>query len=1184
MFRNAIALFSASLVFCFSSSTVKAQAGFVRHSVTNNLNGAYWAYARDVDGDGNMDLTTAEYQGISLWSGDGNGGFSRTTLGALKGAWGTFAEDIDGDGRIDVLGVSPTTDEVVWYKNNGGGFNTGQMIDNAGMDPEAVSAADFDGDGDNDVVVAMWEDGEIVWYEYQGGNNWVKNVLDSGVSGAHSVWTADFNNDGRPDIAASGSGKTMWYRNEGGSFTKRTLSSNGALSVFAADIDGDGWMDILRTQRNNGDVDWFKNSGGSFSEINIAQNFEASWSVSAGDIDGDGDVDVVAAGFEKDVIMAWFNDGNQNFGSGVVVDQVNRPRAVFAGKIDKDSDDDIVSAIRGDSDLAWYEALGGIGTFEEITISSPQSNETYTPGQNVPISWSYVGSFGFVDIEFSTDNGLNWSLIADDEINNGSYSWIAPNENSQECRIRISDAADAKPSSQSDAFSIFTTANSLSLLQPNDGGAILSESEYEIKWTSLGVINNINIDLSINNGMTWSPVVSSVANDGSYLWTTPYIQSSDCKIRISDAADSSVSDISRDIFSISASPGSLPEISGLFPTEGAPGTRVFVAGRYFDGIVGLEFDNALHPFEIFSDKYVTFVITDSLGAAGTIKIITSNGLATSADSFKVISSDAIASQLYLATDDAQIKIDSPDYNYGFADSMNVESGRFTSYLRFNVVDLVDVLSAKIRVFAESGAGAECELFLSENSLSDGSGEWNEHIITAANAPAISGSSLSSQIVAGDSQYVDFDLGDVIGEPGQYSFAITGLASGQARYASKENIFPPQLIISYAPELDSGVVAVNDTVLVFEDRVAVLDLLQNDQGSAGSLLLDSLKISVSPAHGILTVNLDENIVSYLPDNNFFGQDSFGYKIGGLDGDSNLATVFIEVKSVNDAPVALDDNMKTGSGQSIRFLPLKNDYDLDSAIDSASVNIVFAPKNGTLSQVYSDGGVTYTSDALFLGLDSLVYWFRDVDGAWSNQATVHIEVAEINAPPVIEAYFPQELTPAYSQRDTINFTVSASDANGDSLAYLWLLNQDEVSREAAFDFVRETPLQTNYEVKVVVTDGALSDSVTWNIDLVTGLGDAPKIPTEFSVSRNYPNPFNPQTRIEFSLPETARVIVIIYDLLGRRVRVLLNEELAAGAHYVDWKTLDGQGKKVGSGVYLYHVEAGSYRYVGKMLFVQ
>jgi hypothetical protein len=97
-------------------------------------------------------------------------------------------------------------------------------------------------------------------------------------------------------------------------------------------------------------------------------------------------------------------------------------------------------------------------------------------------------------------------------------------------------------------------------------------------------------------------------------------------------------------------------------------------------------------------------------------------------------------------------------------------------------------------------------------------------------------------------------------------------------------------------------------------------------------------------------------------------------------------------------------------------------------------------------------------------------------------------------------------------------------------------------------------------------------------------ASMLPQAYALKENYPNPFNPSTRIDFDLPEASTVRLGIYDMLGCEVVLLVNGERPAGRHSVTWSGRDAQGMPVGSGIYFYRLQIGSYTAVRKMLLVR
>jgi hypothetical protein len=98
------------------------------------------------------------------------------------------------------------------------------------------------------------------------------------------------------------------------------------------------------------------------------------------------------------------------------------------------------------------------------------------------------------------------------------------------------------------------------------------------------------------------------------------------------------------------------------------------------------------------------------------------------------------------------------------------------------------------------------------------------------------------------------------------------------------------------------------------------------------------------------------------------------------------------------------------------------------------------------------------------------------------------------------------------------------------------------------------------------------------------DAPVSTTGFSLQQNMPNPFNPVTRIDYSLAAPGTVKLAVYDVRGRLVRTLADREEAAGAHHVEWNGTDETDRPVASGVYLYHLDATGSSLTRKCLMIK
>ncbi|MBD3290190.1 T9SS type A sorting domain-containing protein, partial [candidate division KSB1 bacterium] len=94
----------------------------------------------------------------------------------------------------------------------------------------------------------------------------------------------------------------------------------------------------------------------------------------------------------------------------------------------------------------------------------------------------------------------------------------------------------------------------------------------------------------------------------------------------------------------------------------------------------------------------------------------------------------------------------------------------------------------------------------------------------------------------------------------------------------------------------------------------------------------------------------------------------------------------------------------------------------------------------------------------------------------------------------------------------------------------------------------------------------------------------LPDRSQLLQNYPNPFNPDTHIPYQISKNARVILTIYDLNGRQIRTLINEEQSPGHYTITWNATDSFGEKVSSGIYLYRLQVEKDVFSNKMILLK
>lgn len=89
----------------------------------------------------------------------------------------------------------------------------------------------------------------------------------------------------------------------------------------------------------------------------------------------------------------------------------------------------------------------------------------------------------------------------------------------------------------------------------------------------------------------------------------------------------------------------------------------------------------------------------------------------------------------------------------------------------------------------------------------------------------------------------------------------------------------------------------------------------------------------------------------------------------------------------------------------------------------------------------------------------------------------------------------------------------------------------------------------------------------------------IPTEYVLSQNFPNPFNPTTKIEYNVPELSFVILKVYDVLGNEIGTLVNEEKPIGRYKIEFNATT-----LPSGIYFYRLQAGNFIETKKMILLR
>lgn len=256
------------------------------------------------------------------------------------------------------------------------------------------------------------------------------HLLDGNVNGPGSVCPADIDGDGDSDVIGtidSRNGAVCWWENTDGSgiyWTKHQISGTGFNNpnvARAADINGDGFIDVLGVSYNSSRISWFENVDGSgdYWVEHMIHNVQAI-TAHCSDVNGDGFIDVVS-GAPYDNTIQWYENAD---GSGtlwiehIVDDSFTYPRSVYSSDINSDGRTDIIGSVNHGGTLYWWENLDGSGTnWQKHLISTDATwSQAYSADINGDGSNDIIGMTGdrmsITWWENDDGSGLSWTQHA----------------------------------------------------------------------------------------------------------------------------------------------------------------------------------------------------------------------------------------------------------------------------------------------------------------------------------------------------------------------------------------------------------------------------------------------------------------------------------------------------------------------------------------------------------------------------------------------------------------------------------------------------------------------------------------------------------------------------------------------------------------------------------------------------
>jgi Bacterial Ig domain/FG-GAP-like repeat/PKD domain/RTX calcium-binding nonapeptide repeat (4 copies)/Beta-propeller repeat len=1040
--------------------------GTFQNTVFYTTGGGTRLLVGDFNADSRLDLAVPTLGGISVLLGNANGTFAA----ALNTVVGTppfdphnspesaKVGDFNGDGKLDIVQVGFFGSGFVLPGNGNGTFGTALTFTNNTFSRD-VAVGDFNADGKLDLVTAE-ESGER--FSARVGVGGLSVLLGNGNGTfqaavdyfadlrPHSVTLGDFNHDGQLDIAAANRGSnnlSILLGNANGTFQNAiNYVTTGASprSIAIGDLNADGNPDLAVVNRSRDTAILLGNADGTFQPALNYYFFagdevsSASSQAAIGDLNGDGRADLVVG----DNLLFGNGDGtfpnrlftylpaviNQDF-------QSSEPSDVAAGDLNADGTVDLAVSMRGTTVILLGNGngsflppkrldppvAGGIGnTSNRVGLADMDGDgdldlltlHASVQGGGAVAMWRNDGAgtfstplvrnvpFPFYDFNLVTGpdleiGDLNGDGFADVVVTDtGTNDTDANSSGGVSVLLGIGDGSLALPVRY--LVAPRQSAERVTLADLNRDG----RPEIITLTSPLGNGARSAVALFTNNGDgSFGPV--RIYDHGGF-GTAGYLAAGDFN-----------SDGAADII-VPQTGGTSGDFSIIFAGDGpllvtdAPvtvtGTNVNPrAGTAFTATVATFIDN--NPFGEAGDFTATINWGDSQTSTGLVRDNPLGG-------FEVTGSHTYATSGVFTTTVTVLETGEGTHRgSAMARVSGTDQPLTATGLVFSAMEDLP-FTGVVATFTDANPNGSRGDFRAV--INWGDGQTSPGVIAVSVGGGFS--------VIGTHTYtnpgtlpVRVDIVDIGGS--------SATATSTAQVAPRVNQAPVAIGDAYSTNEDTSLVV-----------LAAQGVLANDSDLDGDTL--SAVVVVLPAHGALTF-IANGSFTYLPAANYFGSDSFTYRAKDGSADSQVSTVTIIVKPVNDGPRANADSAMTNEDTLVTIRVLDNDTGIDGVIDPTNVVFTSQPIHGAVRADAVTGRITYTPQANFFGSDSLRYKVRDHNGVLSNEAVVSITVNAVNDAPLAnnDHYVTREDTPLIIGA-ALGLLANDTDVDGDSLTASFL----------------------------------------------------------------------------------------------------------------------------------------------------
>jgi len=1154
-FRRLILLAVSCLAFLFTSLYSQTFTDESSQITPSNNSFEWGTSAADFNNDGLVDI----YHPGRLYINQG-GSFvdimSSTGINEGSSIFGAVFGDYDGDGYLDVLfeDFSFSSNSRL-FRNNGD--RTFERVDQqVGLDviglTQGAGWADFNRDGQLDLFVnedtgvnQMFLNNNGMFTDISATSNAPTNGNSYGMS-----W-GDYNNDGYPDVFIAtcngnpnNSIKHLLRNNGDNTFTDVNYQAGVADSLASwgiswVDYDNDGWLDIFIANTNHGGIQvgrnvlYKNNRDGTFSDVSAAAGIEgnfsnSSFATAAADFDNDGWCDLYVGNSNTTHIL-YKNNGNGTFtnisGTAGIIE--SNHQAVAVADFNNDGWMDIFSAGGPQNRLMIND--GGTNHWLKITTRGTQSSYNAVGAR---LTMYINGDLQIREIRagdsFCSQNDLmtaHFGLGTATEADSLIIEWPVGTVD------KLYNVAADRHIEVREGIGEVSPLQQVSLGFPADGDTLRAISAATLRWDLVGGNGLLGTEMGTSfnlrlKGTNLDTVFSNIS-DTSYALDLSLLNSGSTYEWMIEATDG---------FSVLAS----RELNS-FRYERAAFTSVTPGDIGSDQLFSEGGSWADYDGDGDLDLFVTNIINQN----NILYRNEGNGSFTSVTGISPVTDGGFSYGSHWVDYDNDGDVDLFVVNGGGSQNevnflYRNDNASFTRITDGPVA--TDANGSWSAAWADYDLDGDLDLFVANynqpNALyeNDGSGAF-----VRLSGSGVEGNNTPSL----GSSWADYN-GD--GYPDLF-VANANFGSGAVNnlYTNNgEGTFSEVTTGSVASDLNNSVAASWGD----PDNDGDLDLLvTNYFNENNALYMNNGDGTFTPASGIAPVQ--------------DGGLSVGSAWGDFDNDGDLDLAISDDEANGLNRLYLGDGL--GGFTAVTGEPVVTDvartnsmtwadYDGDGDLDLFTANGDQAPNE--LSNFLYKNNQNNGNNWIKLRLNGLL------SNAQAVGAKVHVR-ARIDGE---NRWQMQEISTqtGYNSQNSLDVEFGLAGATRvDSIRIEW--PSGIVQRIASVDVNQLLEIEEDLTLSV----DPVADAI---------------VPEQINLAQNYPNPFNPETVIRFSLPQAELVTLEVYNLLGQRVSLLVDQQITAGVHEVKWRAQDDNGKPVQSGIYFYRLRAGEQVITKKMTLIK